>query len=111
MNDGLGPEGSYYEAKAKEEARQRKQKADAAWPITVTVLYLILGFVFDLWHPGRLLFLTIPLQYLHFDSFADRLLHPVSVTLIYLVLGFFFDLWHPGWLIFLLVPVGKIARK
>ena len=111
MNDGLGPEGSYYEAKAQKAAGQRKEKADAAWPVTVTVLYLILGFVFDLWHPGWLLFLTVPLQYLRFDSFVDRLLHPISVTLIYLVLGFFFDLWHPGWLIFLLIPVGKAARK
>ena len=111
MNEGLGPEGSYYEAKEREETARRKRKTDAAWPVTVTALYLILGFFFDLWHPGWLIFLTIPLQYLQFDSLLDRLLHPVSITLIYLVLGFFFDLWHPGWLIFLAVPAGRAIRK
>ena len=109
MNDGLGPEGSYYEAKAREEERQRRCKADAAYPMTITILYL--GFVFDLWHPGWLVFLTIPLRYIHFKSAWDRWTHPVTITLIYLALGCFWDLWHPGWMIFLLIPVLNAYRK
>ena len=31
------------------------------YPVIVTIVYLILGTVFDLWHPGWLVFLTIPL--------------------------------------------------
>lgn len=61
MNNGLGPEGSYYENKAREEAERRKRKADAAYPMTITILYLVLGFVFNLWHPGWLIFLLIPI--------------------------------------------------
>ena len=30
-------------------------------PIMVTLIYLILGFFFHLWHPGWLVFLAIPL--------------------------------------------------
>ena len=108
MSDALGPEGSYYEAKRREEEQRRRRKSDASYPMLMTVLYLVLGFVFGLWHPGWLVFLTIPLHYLHFDSLRARLTHPVSITLIYLVLGCFFDLWHPGWLIFFVIPLGAV---
>lgn len=33
------------------------------YPIFVTIIYLFIGFVFNLWHPGWLLFITIPLYY------------------------------------------------
>ena len=108
MSDALGPEGSYYEAKRREEQERRRRRSDASYPLIVTVLYLVLGFVFNLWHPGWLIFMTIPLHYLHFSSLRARLMHPISITLIYLILGFFFDLWHPGWLIFLLIPIGAV---
>lgn len=104
MSDVLGPEGSYYEAKRREEEKKRKEKSEATYPMLMVGLYLALGIFFGLWHPGWLIFLTIPLHYMHFRSLRARLTNPVSVTLLYLVLGFFFGLWHPGWLVFLLVP-------
>lgn len=106
MSDALGPEGSYYEKKAREKERRRREKMDAAYPLLMVALYLVLGFVFDLWHPGWLVFLTIPLHYLEFKSLKARLTHPVTIVLIYLVLGCFFNLWHPGWLVFLVIPLG-----
>ena len=99
-HDGLGPEGSYFEHKARREEEARRARGDAMFPVWITVLYLVLGFVFGLWHPGWLVFLTVPIHYMHFDSQWERLTNPVTVTLIYLVLGFFFGLWHPGWLVF-----------
>lgn len=33
------------------------------YPVLVTIIYLFLGFVFNFWHPGWLLFITIPLYY------------------------------------------------
>ena len=33
------------------------------YPILVTILYLIVGFCFDRWHPGWILFVTIPIYY------------------------------------------------
>ncbi len=107
MNDGLGPEGSYYEKKAREEKAQK----DAAYPAMVTALYLVLGFVFGLWHPGWLIFLTIPLHYRSYRSRWEQLADPVMITLIYLVLGFFFNLWHPGWLVFILLPMLSATKK
>lgn len=110
-HEGLGPEGSYYEARAREEAKARRQKSDAMFPLMITTLYLVLGFVFGLWHPGWLVFLTIPLHYMHFNSRLEQLTNPVMITLIYLVMGCFFNLWHPGWMIFLAIPFGAIANK
>jgi len=110
-HDALGPEGSYYEAKAREEEKKRILRKNATYPTAISLLYLVLGFGFGLWHPGWLVFLTIPLNYIHFHSWRERLTHPVTVTLIYLILGFFFDLWHPGWLIFFVIPLVFAGRR
>ena len=110
-NDSLGPEGSYYEAQEKAKAQEHERKWDAIYPIFITFLYLVLGFMFGLWHPGWLVFMTIPLYYMKPKNEADRWLNPVMITLIYLILGFFFHLWHPGWMIFLAIPVAAIMRS
>ena len=72
-HDGLGPEGSYFEHKARREEEARRARGDAMFPVWITVLYLVLGFVFGLWHPGWLVFLTVPIHYMHFDSQWERL--------------------------------------
>ena len=105
-DDGLGPEGSYYEAKARREEEKRRASTDAAYPMLMVGLYLVLGFAFDAWHPGWLVFLTIPLRYMNFRSWRQRLCNPVSIVFIYLVLGCIFDMWHPGWLVFLIIPIA-----
>ena len=33
------------------------------YPLVVTIIYLILGFSFNLWHPAWILFITIPVFY------------------------------------------------
>ena len=109
-HEPLGPEGSYYEAQARKEEAAKRAKSDAMFPILITGLYLVLGAVFGLWHPGWLLFLCIPLHYMHPKTRLEQLCNPVMIVLIYLVLGFFFDLWHPGWLVFLAIPLGAIAN-
>ncbi len=111
-NGALGPEGSYYEAQRKEEEqKQAERKRGGGYPLFITALYLVLGFVFNLWHPGWLLFMTIPLYYMQPKNEVERWLNPVMITLIYLILGFFFHLWHPGWLIFLAIPAGAMMKK
>ena len=61
MSDALGPEGSYYEARRREEERKRKEKSEAAYPMMMVGLYLVLGVFLNLWHPGWLIFLIVPL--------------------------------------------------
>lgn len=93
------PEGSFYD--------RPRFRQDFPYPLLVSLSYLVLGFFFHLWHPGWILFLTIPLYYLP-DSergYLRLLGNPVMVTIIYLLLGVYCNLWHPGWLIFLAIPL------
>ena len=110
-NEGFGPEGSYFEAKERERTREYERRWDGVYPIVITFAYLALGFTFHLWHPGWLLFLTIPIYYMKPKNNVERWLNPVSITLIFLVLGIFFGLWHPAWMLFFLIPIAAIMRK
>ena len=99
------PNGSFFDH------MRDKRRYAFPYPVAVTFAYLLLGFVFHLWHPGWIIFLTIPLYYLPAAQRTPlRLLcNPVMVTIIYLLLGCFCGLWHPGWLVFLLIPILHAA--
>ena len=104
-------EGSYFQDKARKEQAQSRQRLYQLYPILITGLYLFLGFFFHLWHPGWLVFLTIPIFYMSPETPLQKLCNPVMVTLIYLILGFFFHAWHPGWMIFFAIPIGAVLKK
>lgn len=95
------PKGSFFDHLEK----QRRMKYP--YPVLVSLVYLVLGFFFNLWHPGWIIFLTIPLYYLPASQrrWQRLLFNPVMVTIVYLLLGFYCNLWHPGWLIFLALPL------
>lgn len=102
------PNGSYFQHKAEEEAREvERRRLSFPYAAIVAIIYLVLGACFNMWHPAWLLFFTIPLYYMpKSQRHPLRMIgHPVMVTLIYLILGFYCHLWHPGWVVFLLIPV------
>lgn len=105
-NDPL-PEGSFFERQA---AKERKAYP---YPCLVLLLYLLMGFCLNLWHPGWIIFLTIPLFYLPKGerNFSRLMCNPAMVTIIYLLMGFYLNLWHPGWLIFLAIPLFQAATR
>ena len=80
-------------------------------PITlITVfIYLVLGLFFDLWHPGWIVFIMIPVLMSFISAIQNknalRFFYPVLVCAVYLVLGCVWGLWHPWWIIFLTVPI------
>lgn len=122
------------EAKAEVEMVLRRSTVlkvvtDMLFPL-VTVAYLIMGFVWDLWHPGWLIFVIAafltPLlgainraklrpikKKSHFGPAVDwNLINAAFCSIVflvaipaYLVLGFMWNLWHPGWLIFVVAAV------
>ncbi len=87
------------------------EKIIALSPFFTTIIFLILGFGFDLWHPGWLVFLIIPVTAIVMsmgktkEEHMSTALSPFFATTTFLLLGFQFDLWHPAWLIFLIIPV------
>jgi transcriptional regulator with XRE-family HTH domain len=94
-------------------------KTDINWktfpyPVLVALVYALMGALANMWHPGWILFLTVPIYYtaLRKNEFnINRIEFPLLVTPIYLMLGFIWDLWHPGWVLFLMVPLYYSMRK
>lgn len=43
--------------------RRRRTLLTFPYPVVVTVVYLALGFMFGWWHPGWMLYLTVPIYY------------------------------------------------
>ena len=95
------------------------KKSLSGFPITIlaVIIYLLLGIIFDLWHPGWLIFLIIPI----FHVFASprkkgerwkSLPYPIVCTAVFLLLGFLFDGWYYAWLIFLTFPLwGYFVKR
>lgn len=108
------PNGSYFDHLEEKAAREReRRRRHFPYPVVVAVAYLVLGFCFHLWHPGWIIFLTIPLFYLpdHQRTPLRLLGNPVMVTIIYLLLGTQCNWWHPGWLVFFLIPLLNAADR
>ena len=82
------------------------------YPIFVALVYLAIGFVFNVWHPTWLMFLTVPVYYemvaMLKKSNWYAFPYPVLVLIAYLCIGVFRDVWHPTWLLFLTIPVYYI---
>ncbi len=108
--DKEGEKSFYQSSKWKElekEMERKVNKSKVPYPILVNVLYLILGFGWGLWHPGWLIYLTIPLHGLRKNNSSWRAYaaSPIMITIIYVLLGHYFGLWHPGWMLFLCIPI------
>ena len=78
-------------------------------PCVIAVIYLVMGFEYNLWHPGWIVFLLIPVFESVVESIYVRKIvlfgFPVLITAIYLYVGFCHNLWHPCWVIFITIPV------
>lgn len=98
--------------------RKRKgklaKKISALMPLLSVVAFLVLGFCFNLWHPGWIVFLCIPFVEIIIGLFNKKgkslwvSLSAVFSVIVYLLLGFILNAWHPGWLVFFIVPIVGI---
>lgn len=79
------------------------------YPVMCAIAYLLMGFLGNWWHPGWIIFITIPLYYGTIEAIGSGKMMSFPFVLIvvitYLLLGFLGNLWHPGWLIFLTIPL------
>ena len=101
------------------ETNEKSVWQEFPFPIFVTILYLGLGFALGLWHPGWILFLTIPVYYSIVGWFCGHRRHcflrafPYSILIViaYLCLGCIWGLWHPGWILFLTIAIYYAVVK
>lgn len=79
------------------------------YPILMTVMFLLWGFLWGGWHVAWTLFITIPIYYSVIECVKTRRLspfaYPVFVTFIYLFVGMKWGLWHPTWIIYITIPI------
>jgi len=79
--------------------RQRLNRVPV--PFIVIIAYIVMGVVWNLWHPGWLIFFAIPLYY----TLVNRIPVFFITAVAYIVIGVLWNLWHPGWLIFFAIPL------
>lgn len=58
------------------DAIEKRKFTAFLYPLLIVALYCYLGIQFRLWHPGWVLFITIPIYYLCFEP-IDRYIHSV----------------------------------
>lgn len=79
------------------------------FPLFVVFGYLSMGFIFGWWHPGWLIFFTIPIYYCliaaaqHINWYAFPF--PIIIAGLYVLIGVVAGIWHPTWLLFLTIPI------
>ena len=49
-----------------------KQKIIAATPFISLIIFLVCGYCFNLWHPGWVVFITVPVYYLILSLFTKK---------------------------------------
>lgn len=81
----------------------------------IIITYIVLGCLYNLWHPAWILFLFIPIMGSIFDAIEHKSLksffYPGLVVAIYLFLGIQYNLWHPYWFLFITIPVYYILAE
>jgi hypothetical protein len=91
--------------------KQKDNRITALMPFISVIVFMILGLGFGLWHPGWLVFLSIPMVAIIVNAFEKHTLNgyvalsPFLAVIVFLILGFQYNLWHPGWLVFFIVPL------
>ena len=94
---------------------------DAQLPLGIIaiVAYIIIGVIFNLWHPGWLIFFFVPIIGTLIHAIRQQnpnlFAYPMLTVLIFLYMGLVRSVWHPAWVVFLTIPVyysiaGYIVR-
>ncbi len=86
-----------------------KNKIIGVTPFIALLIYLVLGFVGDLWHPGWLVFMLVPIvgAFLGTENVKDGVMGGTVLIIftIFLLLGLIVGFpWHIAALIFIFVP-------
>ncbi len=94
-----------------------KGKLIATTPFISLVIFFILGMQFDLWHPGWLVFMLVPISGVVLGgrlNLKTQLvgLSPFVTFIFFMLYGHFTDVWHPTWIVFFIIPVlGLMFEK
>lgn len=89
-------------------------KLTALSPFVALILFFLLGFGLNAWHPGWLVFLLIPITAISTSEKGVDRLGPLSVfaaLIAFMLIGTYTNLWHPFWALFLIIPATVTLTK
>lgn len=85
------------------------KKTELPLGLIALVIYIIIGCVYGMWHPGWLIFLLVPIIGSVIQAIKEKRLscfcYPLLVICVFLFAGFVYSAWHPMWVVFLTIPV------
>jgi len=85
-----------------------KQRISLATPFICLIIYLTVGYIYDIWSPTWVVFFAIPIVPALLDIDDLRMFYPIFILAAYLVLGITLNYWHPAWILFITIPVFYI---
>ena len=109
-NVDISANGIYINNKRKSKVRRIVEESiNSIYVVSITILYVVLGCLYNLWHPAWILFVTIPIVPSIISAIMNRkftkFAYPVLVVAVYLYLGCVYNLWHPYWFLFITIPL------
>lgn len=109
-NVDISAKGIYVNNKRKSKVRRIVEESiNSIYVVSITILYVVLGCLYNLWHPAWILFVTIPIVPSIISAISNRkfknFAYPVLVVAVYLYLGCVYNLWHPYWFLFITIPL------
>ena len=79
------------------------------YPVLVSVMFLVWGFMWGGFYISWTLFITVPIYYSLVECIKTKRIgcfaYPVFATFVYLFIGMEWGLWHPGWIIYITIPI------
>ena len=82
-----------------------KNRIIAVTPLVSLIIFLTVGYVFNVWHPTWAVFLAILIVPILLNADFSRIIYPLACAVAFVVIGLVWNYWHPGWIIFLTIPV------
>ena len=93
------------------------KKISAVTPIVALCAFFYLGMFLDMWHPGWVVFFSVPLVELLLTIYTQEgkakwvSLSVIISIIAYVVLGYATGEWLKVWLVFFIIPVVAIIAE
>ena len=112
----IGPGGIHFgDSKIEKKIRKTRELVAGLTALLCVIAYILVGALYQLWHPLWIIFLLIPIAESVVSAIAYRrvtkLSYPVIVTAAFLLIGFLTTIWHPTWVIFITIPIFYMAFR
>ena len=94
--------------------KKNSDKIVALTPFISIIIFMLIGFTTESWHPGWLVFLLIPVTAIILNTNKKEKivsLSPFVALVIFITVGTYFKVWNPTWLIFMIIPLASMIYE